>query len=59
MTPRNIALGLVIIQTFIIVFYDNFLFFQKYPKVYEDALGCLYVCVFLILWQLERMNKNG
>ena len=56
MTPKNIAFAFAIIQFFIIVFYDKFEFLQKYPKMYEDALGAAFFMAFLFLWQME-INK--
>lgn len=54
MTPKSLALASSLVQMVIVIFYDNVEFLQTYPKIYEDALGCVFFVAFLFLWQMER-----
>lgn len=58
MTPKILAMMGIIIHFIIVMLYDKVQYFQKYPKMYEDAIGIFFIGVYLICWQIEISMKG-
>jgi len=59
MTPKILAIAGIVIHILVVMFYDRVRYLQKYPKMYEDAIGIFFIGIFIIVWQIEMSCGKG